>query len=299
MNESFFDLDDTHMFSALMESSADSIYFKDRKCRLIRVSQQMANTLGVKDPAELIGKTDSELFGEEFGAQTRADDERVMQTGQPIIGLVEANHLADGTVNWTSTTKMPVRDDKGEIVGLLGISREINDLKKTEIELEFIATHDILTSLPNRYLFFGQLQQIIIRSRRHPQNSAILYIDLDHFKEINDTYGHDTGDQVLIRVAALLQAVIREDDLVARLGGDEFVILLTDIQGPSDAAAVAERILQEFKREFYAETCLTTSIGISLYPLDSENAQQLIQYADQAMYRAKSKGNSYNFLGES
>lgn len=298
MENSIFNLDDTRMFSALMESTADSIYFKDRECRLLRVSQHMADSLGISDPAELIGKTDTELFGEEFGAQTRIDDLQVMQTGQPIIGLVEAHHLPDGSVNWTSTTKLAVRNDKGEIVGLLGITREINDLKKTEIELEFIATHDILTSLPNRYLFFGQLQQIINRAHRHPLQAAILYIDLDHFKEINDTCGHDTGDAILKKVAELLQSVLREDDLVARLGGDEFIILLCDIQGPSDAAAVAERIIAQFNQVFCRETALTPSIGISLYPLDSEDAQQLIRYADQAMYRAKINGNSLKFYGE-
>jgi diguanylate cyclase (GGDEF)-like protein/PAS domain S-box-containing protein len=298
MNGSYFDLDDTRMFSALMESSADSIYFKDRECRLIRVSQHMADTLSVKDPADLVGKTDSELFGEEFGAQTRADDEQVMRTGQPIIGLVEAHHLPDGSVNWTSTTKLPVRNENGEIVGLLGITREINDLKKTEIELEFIATHDILTSLPNRYLFFGQLQQIINRAHRHPQQAAILYIDLDHFKEINDTCGHDAGDVILKQVAELLQSVLREDDLVARLGGDEFVILLSDIQGPADAASVAERIIAQFDQVFRQESALTPSIGISLYPLDSDDTHQLIHNADQAMYRAKQIGNTYKYYQE-
>jgi diguanylate cyclase (GGDEF)-like protein/PAS domain S-box-containing protein len=294
MDEFGFDLDDAQMFSALMENMADSIYFKDRMCRLIRISHKMAENLGVQ-PGEIIGKTDEDLFGQEFGARTRRDDLKVMETGEPIIGLVESNRRTDGSINWTSTTKIPVRNPNGEIIGLLGITREINELKKTELELQFLATHDLLTSLPNRYFFFQELQQLILRARRHPHPSAILYVDIDHFKDINDQYGHDAGDEALQKIANLMQSAIRDDDLVARLGGDEFVIMLDYIQSPLDASAVAERIIEGFYQDFTGNIRLTPSIGISIFPNDSENPRQLVKFADQAMYEAKNTGNAYKF----
>jgi PAS domain S-box-containing protein len=123
MNDELFDLDENDLFSALMDNMADSIYFKDRQCRLMRVSRKMAESLGFKNPTDLIGKTDIELFNEEFGSRTRVDDLQVMETGIPIVGLVEGNQTKIGETNWTSTTKIPIRNTKGVIIGLLGITR--------------------------------------------------------------------------------------------------------------------------------------------------------------------------------
>src|SRR5664280_1360797 len=182
-------LDDGFLFRSLMETMVDSIYFKDRQCRLVRVNRKMALDLGRADPEELIGRTDIELFGREFGEMTMLDDARIMETDEPIIGLTESRRLEGDHVNWTLTTKTPLHDAAGNVVGLLGITREINELKRAEITLEHLATHDTLTGLPNRFLMFDRLNQLLVRAARYQSSFAILFIDLDGFKRINDSRG--------------------------------------------------------------------------------------------------------------
>ena len=250
----------------------------------------MARDLGYADPAELIGKTDVELFGQEFGEGTMLDDSRVMETDQPLIGLTESRQLESGQVNWTLTTKTPLHDAAGDVVGLLGITREINELKHAESALQDIATHDTLTGLPNRYLMFDRLNQLLIRAERFPTSFAVLFIDLDGFKRINDTRGHDVGDLVLRAVAERLSQSVRAADTVARIGGDEFVILLEALRAGGDATAVAQKIRGALEEPFSlpgGATKVTVSIGISLYPEDGREAEVLLKAADVAMYRAK------------
>lgn len=294
-DENFNDVD--LLFNALMENLADSIYFKDRHCRLMRVSRRLANSLGIENLDEIIGKTDIELFGKEFGEKTRAEELRVMETGEPVIGMVESFDRPDGSKNWTSTSKLPLRNKKGEIFGLFGITREINELKKVENDLQFIATHDVLTSLPNRYLLFDRLEQAIHRSQRNTSLGAVLFIDLDGFKEINDNYGHATGDLMLVKIAELLNFHVREMDTVARLGGDEFVIILEQLQSVSEAGQITSRIVDDISKGIGIDDSslsITISVGISLFPLHGIENGKLVQYADNAMYRAKSIKNTYH-----
>lgn len=292
-NNNFF-LDEKGLFSAIMDNMADSIYFKDRQCRLIRVSRKMALDLGFSDPTQVFGKTDIDLFGEEFGRKTRIDDLQVMESGVPMIGLVEGKPKKDGGINWTSSSKLPLRNAAGEIVGLMGITREINELKQKEMDLQHIATHDLLTSLPNRYLFFDRLEQTLHRAKRYQTLCAILFLDLDHFKVINDQQGHDAGDEFLKLVAIQLQNAVRISDTVARLGGDEFAILLETIRDEAEACAVAERIIAGFTH--WTLEGVTASIGISFFPRHSEEASLLLKCADNAMYEAKKQNNSYRIF---
>ncbi len=294
MNDVLFDLDENGLFSALMDNMADSIYFKDRQCRLMRVSRKMAESLGFDNPSDLIGKTDIELFGEEFGNRTRVDDLQVMETGIPIVGLVEGNQTKTGETNWTSTSKLPIRNAKGKIIGLLGITREINDLKKIEMDLQHIATHDLLTSLPNRYLFFDRMDQAILRAKRYQTSFALLYLDLDRFKRINDRNGHDAGDKFLVQVAKHLKDTIRVSDTVARLGGDEFAILMEAIEHEGEAVTIAERIIEGFRAA--SMLGVTVSIGISIYPRHGEDGTILLKCADEAMYQAKKKKDSFRMF---
>ncbi len=287
----------------LMDQSADSIYFKDRERRMLRVSRKMARDLGCLEPVELIGRTDTELFGEVFGQRTRLDDQRVLETGTPLVGIVECRALPDDTQNWTSTTKWPLRDARGEIIGLMGITREINDLKKAEMDLEFLATHDALTRLPNRYLLTDRLEQMVARSARHRLTFATLFLDLDNFKCVNDTLGHPAGDSALQLVAERLSACIRKSDTMARWAGDEFVILLDAIHEPVQVRAVAEKILRQVALPIplHGESVhLTASIGIGLYP-EHGGGDGLIRAADHAMYLAKRQGKNrfVVFAGES
>lgn len=289
------DLDESVLLSALMENVADSIYFKDRDCRLVWVSQKMVTDLGYKDSSQILGKTDADLFGEEFSQKTLVDDLGVMESGKPVIGRVESRVLPNGKINWTSTSKLPIHNKTGEVIGLLGITREINELKQVEQDLQYLATHDVLTTLPNRFLLYDALDQAVKRAKRNKGQFAILYLDLDGFKLVNDRHGHDVGDKVLKQGAARLLHCVREADRVARLGGDEFAVLLEDISGLEDAARVAEKIRKAIARPYESlpkKMKVTASIGISLFPKHGKNSATLLSAADRAMYKAKAKGNS-------
>jgi diguanylate cyclase (GGDEF)-like protein/PAS domain S-box-containing protein len=278
-----------------MESTADSIYFKDRQCRLLRVSRKMAQDLGFSDPAELVGKTDIDLFGEKFGRGTQLDDDRIMDTGRPIIGVIESRQLARGRTNWTLTTKLPLRNDSGAVIGLVGITREINEIRQTEVALQHLATHDTLTDLPNRFLMIDRLSRIIIRSQRANTKFALLFMDVDHFKEVNDSHGHEFGDLLLKAVAQRLVGSVRQSDTVARIGGDEFVIILEAARKISDAERAALKVQQALEKSFVIEgheVNGTASIGISFYPQNGLDADTLLRAADYAMYMAKRGGGN-------
>jgi diguanylate cyclase (GGDEF)-like protein/PAS domain S-box-containing protein len=288
-------LDKLALFDALMGNNNDSIYFKDLDCRLLRVSTKMASDLGFADPSELIGKDDSELFGEEFGAQTRLDDLRVMEDDRPIVGVIEGRCLPDGKTNWTITSKQPLHDENGAVIGLVGITREINEIRQTEVALQHLATHDSLTGLPNRFLLTDRMNQLLARAGRQKTSFAVLFMDIDNFKGINDAYGHETGDQMLREVADRLQSCVRASDTVARLGGDEFVILLEASSAPQAAEAVALKIKQSLKRSFIIggnRMKVGMSIGISFHPENEGDAALLLRLADRAMYLAKRSGGN-------
>jgi diguanylate cyclase (GGDEF)-like protein/PAS domain S-box-containing protein len=284
-------VEDSWILNTLMDNTGDSIYIKDRDSRLWRVSRKMAVDMDVSDPSEIYGKTDIDLFGKEFGEKTRQDDLQVMETGKPIIGIIEKYINKRGGTNWTSTTKLPLRNDKGEIIGLLGITREINELKDSEIEFQWLATHDLLTSLNNRYLLLDHIQQAIFRAKRINGLFALLFIDLNEFKKVNDLKGHDKGDQTLIKIGQLLRKNVHSSDTIARIGGDEFVILLDGISKVEDSIIVAKRITELLSNKIDKEDFgITASIGISTFPKDGEDAETLLKTADQAMYEAK-RGN--------
>lgn len=175
------------------------------------------------------------------------------------------------------------------------VIRDITTRKDEEQRLKYLATHDYLTALPNRFLFQDRLTQTLNKSMRMQTPIAVFYLDLDNFKEINDAFGHSSGDQVLQQVGNTLQGVLRDSDTVARIGGDEFVILIDDLVDPRNAAMVANKILQAFSKPILVqdkEVFLGLSIGISIFPNDGQDAQFLLQAADAAMYHAKEEGKS-------
>ena len=286
---------DEFLFHALMETTADSIYFKDRGCRLVRVSRKMAQDLGFSDPAELIGKTDIDLFGEAFGQGTRLDDIRIMETDRPIIGVIESRKLANGRTNWTLTTKLPLHDELGNVVGLVGITREINEMRETEVALQHLATHDTLTDLPNRFLMIDRMNQLISRASRAATSFAVLFMDIDHFKDVNDSRGHEFGDLLLRAVAQRLTKCVRQSDTVARIGGDEFVIILETAHQVADAETAAMKVQRALAKPFSLdghEAMASVSIGISFYPENGLDTETLLRAADYAMYMAKREGGN-------
>ncbi|MDP2806000.1 MAG: diguanylate cyclase [Gallionellaceae bacterium] len=174
-------------------------------------------------------------------------------------------------------------------------------LKKTNDQVTYLAQHDTLTGLPNRMLFYDRLNQAITRAHREKEAIAVFFLDLDGFKQVNDTLGHDVGDALLREAAQRIQSCVRDSDTVARMGGDEFTVILTNIKSEGSKDRVAEKIIEEVGRPFMLngkDCSVSVSIGIALYPENGDTPEQLIKIADAAMYMAKNAGkNCYKFLG--
>jgi diguanylate cyclase (GGDEF)-like protein/PAS domain S-box-containing protein len=288
-------LSEDSQFHALMENSEDSISFKDRECRLLRVSRRMAETLGFADPSELVGKTDVDLFGDSLGQAMLTEDLRIMESDEPILGLVESRRVGPSEMNWTVTTKVPLHDAVGNVVGLMGITREINELKSGEVDLRHLVTHDPLTGLPNRYLLIDRLSKTLAHAKRSRAIFAVLFLDVDDFKAINEARGHEFGDLVLQSLGEALVGAVRGSDTVGRIDADQFVIILETLGGRQDAKLVADKLLRRVSKPFKLErheVKLTVSIGISFHPDNSGDAEVLLRAADYAMYLAKSEGKN-------
>lgn len=302
-------VDDRYLLDTFLEFTPDSVYFKDEKSRFIRISHALAGRLGLDDPAEAIGKTDFDFFSEEHAREAFADEQRLMQTGDPLVGIEERETWNDGRDAWVSTTKVPLRDRSGRIVGLFGISRDITERKLDEArfeeqaarlaaqarELEQLTLIDDLTGLYNRRGLQAFGEQALYRARRAGTAVVLLFCDLDGLKRINDTLGHGVGDNVLRAFGQVIRAAVRESDIAARIGGDEFGILLFDEEGAA-ADRVVERITggAAAAREEHSLPCdLSVSIGICT--IDSRtpgSVEQLLAQADRSMYVAKLGGAS-------
>lgn len=207
----------------------------------------------------------------------------------------------DGTLRWLRNQTTCIKDKNSEVYRLASVIEDITDRKKGEEELTYIAFHDILTGLPNRRAFFERFYELISQAKREKprKNKALLFLDVDRFKNINDTYGHHFGDILLKEVTVRIQQCLRKSDYCYRLGSDEFTIILNGISDDIDAAVVARKLINKLSlpipvdgREVY----LGLSIGISIYPKDGEDADSLVKYADIALYEAKHAGNTYRFF---
>ena len=208
----------------------------------------------------------------------------------------------DGSIRWVRDRAFPVFDAEGDVYRIAGISEDITEKKAAEERLAQLAHFDVLTGLPNRALYLDRLRQAMAQTRRHDRATGVMFLDLDRFKLTNDTFGHGAGDQLLKQVGARLADCVREGDTVGRFGGDEFGIVLADMRTPEDARLVAQKILDVLQVPFELEgheVFITTSIGISLYPADSDDEVELMKNADTAMYRAKESGrNKYEFFSK-
>jgi diguanylate cyclase (GGDEF)-like protein/PAS domain S-box-containing protein len=204
--------------------------------------------------------------------------------------------IKDGTYCWVLTRGFAVRDASGRPCRMAGSQSDITDRKLAEERLIHDAFYDTLTGLPNRALLLDRLTQALTRKKRWPDKSfSVLYLDLDDFKNINDSLGHMTGDQLLVMIAESLKTILRTTDTVARLGGDEFILLLEDTQGMQDAAEIAQRILKSLSTPSYLnghEVFVTASIGIISRDMEYDDPEQLLRDADIAMYSAKSHGRA-------
>ncbi|MBI3145037.1 MAG: EAL domain-containing protein [Pseudogulbenkiania sp.] len=243
---------------------------------------------------EAIGRNDRFLLGED--REQRALEEIHVARREQRAGQAELRHYRkDGSLFWNELTVAPVHDEGGRVTHLVSVISDITERKAYEAQLEHQATHDALTGLANRNLLMDRLRQTMLHAQRAKQLIAVLLLDLDRFKLVNDSLGHDSGDALLVTTAARLLECVRLTDTVARLGGDEFVVILTDLTRADDAVPIARKILATLAqpetiagRELY----LSASIGISVYPGDTESEAQLLKYADAAMYQAKAQGRN-------
>ncbi len=409
-------------FATLLDNTTDQLFSKDAQMRLLFCSQSMARSLGHDNWRELIGKSTSEIFSAEEARIIDAEDQRIMASGRPLLEQTRQRVNRQGELRWGSTSKWPILDSQGQVVGLFGIHRDITESKQAQDELLIAATafesqegifvtdarqmilrvnrafteitgythgdavgarpdlllpsnqhdetfmralwksvdqtgswhgelwlrrkdgdvhpqwltitsvrspdgalvnyvgtlvditerkaaedeiknlafYDPLTQLPNRRLMLDRLQQALAAHARSGVEGALLFIDLDHFKNINDARGHAVGDQLLQGVAQRLQALFRAEDTVARLGGDEFVVLVTELAPETGESArlamrVAEKVRDELRRPIEIEgrsyRC-SASIGVTLIAKAGQTTSDLLREADTAMYRAKEAGRN-------
>jgi diguanylate cyclase (GGDEF)-like protein/PAS domain S-box-containing protein len=208
---------------------------------------------------------------------------------------------ADGEPRWVAARGVPMTDAAGRAYRMIGVSQDISARKAREEAVRFLAYHDSLTGLPNRRLLDDRLAQAIHLAQRRDSKLAVMLIDLDDFKQVNDSLGHRAGDAVLREVAQRLALCVRKADTLARHGGDEFVIVVSDIQADADCRMVAEKVLKSLAAPLQVEgraLALGASVGISLFPGDAADGDALLRNADAAMYRAKQQGrHQYRFYG--
>ncbi len=251
----------------------------------------------------LLGYTREEAIGLNYRAYTPQEDwenvyrayNSVYRTGTSLRWYPMTQLTKDGRRIYVENSVLPLRGEKGEIIGFRGISRDVTERKMLEQKLSEMATHDPLTGLPNRILFDDRLNMGLAQAQRNGSRLAVMMLDLDWFKRVNDTYGHGVGDQLLKLVAQRLASNLRKSDTVGRMGGDEFVLLLLQIGAIEDATKVAQKILDSFGEPFAINGYnlnITTSIGIAVYPENGDRADVLLTNADTAMYHAKEEGRA-------
>lgn len=277
----------------VIDSSLEGIIITDPNLVIQFVNPAFTQLTGYQ-PEEAIGRTPALLSS---GRHDRAFYQqlwRVLRKTGCWRGEVW-NRRKTGELFLELLTITTIRNDDGEVSHYAGLFTDITQHRQNEEKIRQLAYYDPLTGLPNRRLLDDRLAHAIRQAHRKQQVLAILFIDLDHFKEVNDTYGHAAGDQILTEATRRFQACLREDDTLARLGGDEFIALLSELEDHAHASRIASRLIEANSRPYQvgdARIQLGTSIGISLYPFDGQTGPVLIEAADQAMYQAKRAGRN-------
>ncbi|MGV3742826.1 MAG: putative bifunctional diguanylate cyclase/phosphodiesterase, partial [Burkholderiaceae bacterium] len=292
------------LLRAVLDLNPSMIYAKDAEGRFTISNISFQNQFGCASEEELRGKTAHALIAAQLGVgqekhaariadALHAQDMQVIQSGAPLREL-ETQGLWEGDERrWYRSNKYPLRDADGDIVGMIGITRDITERKEYELRLEHQALHDVLTGLPNRRFLLKKITEQIAQARSMPTRTTILFCDLDFFKSVNDTHGHDIGDKCLIELSRRIRLSLPETDFVCRYGGDEFVILTQ--ASAQDAVAKAQHLIQALSQPLVAADVVVkiqASIGIAQLRPAHKTASDLIRDADAAMYQAKERGRS-------
>ena len=291
-------------FSSAVMKSGCMIAITDRSGLVEYVNDRFCTVTGYQ-PGEVIGRPLECMQSDRLlacapqrtGAAPADPDRRWLDWE----GEVES-HRKDGEPFWTAITVSTVRDNGDRVTNFVVSGIDITELKAANQRMQQLALFDSLTGLANRRLFLDRLEQAINGARRHHRQVALLFLDLDQFKRINDTLGHDAGDLLLLTVADRLKSCVRNQDTVARLGGDEFTVLLNDVRESHHVTVAAKNILKTLKEPIRLqkqEVIVSTSIGVTVAPSDSDDPETLMKNADLALYRAKEKGRDrYHFFTE-
>lgn len=291
------------------DSTKDIMMMLDREFKITKVNRATAYLMN-KTFQEILGTACYQFFNDIGLSIHLSPLESMRKTRSHVEKEVR---LSSGI--WMMVSADPILDDKGDISGAVLILRDVTEHRRAEEKIHSLAYYDTLTGLPNRVFCMELIARAIALARRYNRKLATLFIDLDFFQRLNDTLGHEAGDQLLQAVSDRLQKYLRKSDYIAyldedemteavsRLGGDEYIVLLNEIEHPNDAAKVANRILKDISQPFKLNThdgYITASIGISVYPFDGEDAESLLRNADIAMYHTKKQGgNNFQFYSES
>ena len=274
----------------VFEDATEGMMIEDSERFVVKVNPAMQRILEMQEE-ELIGRH-SEFFKQMFHPDTVEEIYRGMETDAFWHGEAEVTLLSGRKkLVWLSITA--VMDEQGTVSNFLVMLTDISEVRKSREQLEFMANHDILTGLPNRMLLFEHLEHSIASLKRSGRMGALLFIDLDYFKEINDNFGHHVGDKLLIEVAHRLKDAVRASDTVGRLGGDEFLLIAEDIDHIDEVMVIIQKVRELFAMPFLldgTEIEVTPSIGVALIPDDGEDAEVLVNAADRAMYVVKERG---------
>ncbi|NOQ68925.1 MAG: EAL domain-containing protein [Gammaproteobacteria bacterium] len=284
--------------SQAIEQSPISVMITDADANIEYVNSTFEQVTGYSSE-EVIGKNPRILQSGKTPIQTYQEMWQTISSGNAWTGELQ-NRRKNGDIFWEQANIAPVLDESGTISHYLAVREDISLRKKQEEKILHQAHFDALTELPNRFLSLDRLSQLISDAQRNHELVAVVFLDLDDFKKINDTLGHDLGDKLLIKAAKRLNSEVRSGDTVGRLGGDEFIILLGGLEEPADAQPVVENLLNRFRDAFRIdgrELVLTASAGVAVYPNDGDNPSVLLRNADSAMYHAKEEGrNTYSYF---
>ncbi len=282
-----------HLLSSTIEQAGDSVMIADSQSIIEYVNPAFVALSGYSEE-EAIGRKSGLLSSGLMSAGFYKEMWGKLLAGEVFRGEL-INRKKNGELYYEDKTITPIRNARGEVGYYVSTGRDVSERKNYVTQLERQANYDTLTELPNRNLLQDRLGQALTYARRHSSGLAAMFIDLDYFKNINDSLGHDVGDLLLKQVAVRLSGCVREGDTVARQGGDEFVAILSDIAAEEDVTTVTRKIIKTFADPFAIgghELYITCSIGIALYPKDGEDTSTLLKNADSALYRAKEQGRN-------
>jgi diguanylate cyclase (GGDEF)-like protein/PAS domain S-box-containing protein len=289
-------------YRSLFDNALEGIFRTTPDGRYLDANPALARIYGFATPQELVESLRDITTQLYVDAGRREEFMRIVKTRGEISGFESRVYRKNGDVIWISENARAVFDDEGRVLHYEGTVEDITERRESHARIEQQANYDSLTGLANRSLLNDRLQQAIYSAASYGARLAVVFVDLDRFKYINDTLGHDVGDRLLQVMAERFKAAVAESDTVARLGGDEFVLLLHGQSGPETVTTILERLLPMISAPLrYGQSDLevTCSIGVALYPDDGADPATLLKHADSAMYRAKEQGrNNYQFFTE-